>query len=71
MRAGAIGENKAEGSGVGQPGTSLMDAETLEAMCQFFLRHTAYAGRGWGAPEDTSATVRDSITVALRTRYVP
>ena len=64
IRVGAVGENGAEGSGVGQPGTPLMDAKTLEAMCHFFLRHTAYAGRGWGAPEDTAAMVRDSITAA-------
>ena len=64
IRVGAVGESGAEGSGAGQPGTFPMDAKTLEAMCQFFLRHTAYAGRGWGAPEDTAAMVRDSITVA-------
>lgn len=65
IRVGAVGENGAEGSGVGQPGTSLMDAKTLEAMCQFFLHHTAYAGGGWGAPEDSAAAmVRDSITAA-------
>lgn len=56
--AGTGQEQRAESRLAGQPGASLMDAETLDAMCHFFLRHTAYAGRGWDAAEDSESVVR-------------
>ena len=56
-RAGSSQEQKAESGMAGQPVASLMDAETLDAMCHFFLRHTAYAGRGWDVPGDSDSMV--------------
>ena len=35
-----------------------MDAETLDAMCHFFVRHTAYAGRAWDILDDSQSMVR-------------
>lgn len=43
-----------------------MDADTLEAMCQFFLRHMAYAGRGWGAPQADDPAVRCLRIISCR-----
>ncbi len=59
-RAGTSQEQKAESRMAGQPGASLMDTETLDAMCHFFLRHTAYAGRGWDVLDDSDSMVCSS-----------
>ena len=50
-------EQRAESSSASQAALSATDSETLEAMLQFFLRHTAYAGRGWGAVIEGDAIV--------------
>ena len=50
-------EQRADSSSASQAALSATDSETLEAMLQFFLRHTAYAGRGWGAVDEGNATV--------------
>ena len=50
-------EQRADSGSASQAALSATDSETLEAMLQFFLRHTAYAGRGWGAVDADDATV--------------
>ena len=50
-------EQRADSSSASQAALSATDSETLEAMLQFFLRHTAYAGRGWGAVDEDNAIV--------------
>ena len=54
-------EQRADSSSASQAALSATDSETLEAMLQFFLRHTAYAGRGWGAVDEGDATVSHTM----------
>ena len=59
-------EQRADSSSASQAALSATDSGTLEAMLQFFLRHTAYAGQGWGAVDEGDAIVsHTTLNVAL------
>lgn len=56
--AGTGHEQRLDSGTAVQSGASPMDTDTLDATCHFFLRHMAYAGRGWGGlEEETQITV--------------
>lgn len=63
-------EHWADSSSASQAALSATDSKTLEAMLQFFLRHTAYAGRGWGTADKGDAMVSHTVLKPTVTRVL-